>query len=616
VTDIMPSDFAGSDIPPDFNWLQPDYQPVLDARARRLTYIHEHPEILPALRAFYAEHPAAFISHWGWTRDPRGLTDRVVPFLLWPKQVECVEFISECWKAGKPGLIEKSRDSGITHVCVALAATLCLFHRGLVIGFGSRKEEYVDLKDSPKSIFAKLRDFVEQLPPEFVGPWERERYSPHMRCLFPQTGSTIVGEAGDNIGRGDRAALYFLDEAAWLENPESIEASLSATARCRIDVSTPCGMENPFARKRLSGRFAVFTAHWRNDPRRTPEWHAQKCIELDEATFAQEYGISYTASLENQLIKPAWIQAAIGAHLKLAIYPAGERVGAFDPADQGADRCAFAGRHGILCEFIESWRGVGSNPLESTLRAVDHCTRLGYRELVYDAVGLGAGVSGYAQVINGERGKAGRPALKFTPYSGGASPPEGELRQGIPNAERYANRKAHDWDALAKLLENTWRAVHLGEKVPVDEIVSLDPWMPELQDLVNELSQVTIKRTPAGRLLVDKYGDGARSPNLADALVMAFASHDRVALWEKLAGDGEQGLRLTREEREAFLAERERFRQEEAQRAKAAGVSSDDAQWAAGESAQAGPRPPAMRVTAVGDAPSGYGDMFATVGAA
>src|ERR1700728_2777291 len=241
VTDIMPSDFAGSDIPPDFNWLQPDYQPVLDARARRLTYIHEHPEILPALRAFYAEHPAAFISHWGWTRDPRALTDRVVPFLLWPKQVECVEFISECWKAGKPGLIEKSRDSGITHVCVALAATLCLFHRGLVIGFGSRKEEYVDLKDSPKSIFAKLRDFVEQLPPEFVGPWERERYSPHMRCLFPQTGSTIVGEAGDNIGRGDRLSGTRRSALSWTRQRSPRSMGFPIRRAWKTSLSSPHG---------------------------------------------------------------------------------------------------------------------------------------------------------------------------------------------------------------------------------------------------------------------------------------------------------------------------------------------------------------------------------------
>ncbi|SQD04315.1 putative phage gp33 TerL [Escherichia coli] len=40
--------------------------------------------------------------------------------------------------------------------------------------FGSRKEEYVDSTGDPKALFWKARKFVETLPVEFRGSWERE----------------------------------------------------------------------------------------------------------------------------------------------------------------------------------------------------------------------------------------------------------------------------------------------------------------------------------------------------------------------------------------------------------------------------------------------------------
>jgi hypothetical protein len=37
------------------------------------------------------------------------------------------------------------------------------FHPGAVIGFGSRKEEYVDDSSDPKSLFWKVRAFIDYL---------------------------------------------------------------------------------------------------------------------------------------------------------------------------------------------------------------------------------------------------------------------------------------------------------------------------------------------------------------------------------------------------------------------------------------------------------------------
>ena len=165
---------------------------------------------------------------------------------------------------------------GLSWLSVALACVLCITHDGLVIGFGSRKEEYVDKIGSPKSLFFKARMFLQLLPPELRGGYEQGVTDPHMRIRFPNTGSIVVGEAGDGIGRGDRASIYFVDEAAFLERPQLVESSLSQTTNCRLDISTPNGLANPFAEKVRSGKFDTFIFHWRDDPRKDDEWYRKQ----------------------------------------------------------------------------------------------------------------------------------------------------------------------------------------------------------------------------------------------------------------------------------------------------------------------------------------------------
>ena len=208
-----------------FDWKNPDYTAEFKRRAERLTWIRKHPGSLPHLRKYYKDHPANFISDWGVTQDPRNVElglPSLIPFVLFPKQVECVEWIIDRWKNRGPGLIEKSRDMGVSWLTVALACTLCLFYEGMGIGFGSRKEEYVDKIGAPKSLFYKARQFMSSLPVDFRGGWDKEKHAPHLRISFPETGSNISGESGDNIGRGDRTSIYFVDEAASLEHPEEV----------------------------------------------------------------------------------------------------------------------------------------------------------------------------------------------------------------------------------------------------------------------------------------------------------------------------------------------------------------------------------------------------------
>jgi len=183
---------------------------VYEKRMERLETIRADPAILGGLKEYYKTHPADFINDWGMTFDPRnaeiGLPS-TIPFTLFPRQREYVDWIYDRWQKREDGLTEKSRDMGVSWLCVAIAVWMWLFYPGTVIGFGSRKEEYVDKIGDPKALFWKVRQFIELLPREFRPKgWNGEKHAPHMRILNPENGSSIIGEAGDNIGRGNRTS--------------------------------------------------------------------------------------------------------------------------------------------------------------------------------------------------------------------------------------------------------------------------------------------------------------------------------------------------------------------------------------------------------------------------
>lgn len=532
---------------PDSFWRAPDYGAVLAARFERLRRIKARPELLPSLRLHYAQHPADFINDWGVTADPRGALlvpprPVLMPFVLFPRQRECAVWILERAAARSPGLVEKSRDCGLSWLAICLACTLCLFRANLTIGFGSAKEDKIDRSGDPDCLFWKGRTFLQHLPAEFRGGWDLGRHSAHLRLTFPATGSAIVGEAGDNIGRGGRQSITFLDEAAHLERPELIDASLASTTECRIDISSVNGMANSFAQRRHSGRIPVFTFHWRDDPRKDDAWYAKQRELLDPVTLAAEVDLDYRASQEGALIPSAWIQSAIGAHLKLGIKPSGLRVGALDCADQGGDRNAFCGRHGILVEALRSWSGRDRDLFDTACRAFALCDQHGYTSLEYDAIGVGAGIRGDARIINEQRQKAGKTQIYENPFCGSAAvvDPDAEVVEGRTNADFFSNAKSQAWWGLRTRFQAVHRAVADGKQLEdPDLIISLAPDLEELPQLAQELGQVTYSINAAGKVAVDKCPDGARSPNLADSVAIAFnpGTHASWAqTWVRLAG--------------------------------------------------------------------------------
>ena len=511
-----------------FDWKNPNYTDVWRQRAVLLSKINADPGLVPQLKAYYREHIDQFIDDWGMTEDPRNLERRlpvVMPFKLFPRQREWVQWVVESWRLSESGLSDKSRDMGLSWLAVSVAVSLCVLFDDVSIGFGSRKEEYVDKLGDPKSLFHKGRRFAINLPKQFRAGFTLQT-APHMRLMFPETRSVITGEAGDAIGRGDRKAIYFVDEAAHLERPLLIDASLAATTNCRIDLSSVNGMGNPFAEKRFkwAGTRKVFTFHWRDDPRKDDAWYEKQKANLDPVVVAQEVDLAYNASVEGIVIPAEWVQASIDLHIKLGIKPTGLRVGALDVADEGKDRNAFAVRHGVLLEHVESWKGEGSDLYATTERAFKLCDD---RDLVgfdYDGDGLGAGVRGDARKINEARAAKRDRQLKVNQFRGSAAVDKPlAIVKGTQrtNEDYFANLKAQSWFALRDRFRASWRASKGLDYDPAD-IICIDSAIPERVRLVAELSQPTFDLSKSGKVLIDKQPDGVPSPNLADSVMIAF----------------------------------------------------------------------------------------------
>jgi len=526
--------------PAPFDWKNPDYSAILRERIARVARIRANPQDVPALKLYYKDHISDFINEFCITSDPRAAAKGrpiFMPFVLFPRQREMCDWVVERWLRGEPGTIVKSRDCGASWLIVSISAALCLFYPDLTIGIGSAREDKIDRSGDPDSLFWKLRTQLRSLPVEFTGGFDEMRHSAHMRVWIPETGSSVTGEAGDQIGRGARKAIYFIDEAAHLDRPRLIDASLASTTDCRIDVSSVNGTGNSFATRALDGKIPRFNFLWTSDPRKDDAWYQQMCLTLDPITLNQEVNCDFNASTEGQLIPAIWVQAAIDAHLKLGIRVAGERFAALDVGDQGADKNAFAGRRGILLERICSWSGKNSDIFATTVKAFDLCDAGEYRSFYFDADGLGAGVLGDARRINEDRGKAGRPPITAKGFKGSAAvdSPAGELVPGRRNEDYFANLKAQSWWSLRRRFEATYHAIGGLRPFEPDELISISSECGELSSLVLELSQPTYHLNSVGRILIDKAPDGCRSPNLGDAAMICFSPITRyIALWTKL----------------------------------------------------------------------------------
>ena len=513
----------------------PDYAKITAERIERNTLINQMGlQELEVLKAHYRRAPWEFIEHFGTTLDSRSIAKgkpALVPFVLWPAQRKLIQWIHERWQGSEPGTIVKSRDVGASWCVMAYIGTMMVLHANFAAGVASATEVKLDRANDPDTLLYKLREFLRSLPDALRGGFDEAKHSSYMRVWIPETGGSCTGEAGDAAGRGSRKSFYAVDESAHFPRPRAIDAALAATTDCRIDLSSVCGTANSFYERAHNPNIPRTDIRWTDDPRKSPEWYEELCRTTDPLTVRQEYDCDWVASTPGQLIKPEHVYSAFGAREKLGLEAAGSKRAALDVSDQGRDFNALAIRHGIELVHLEQWTGKASNIYASTVKAFGICDEWGVRALDFDQDGLGAGVAGDADNINGQRRAGGRPELEVVAFrgSGAVFAPEESLITGSRNKDRYVNMKAQVYEALARRLELTHRVVQAkerGEPAPpyvADDLISFGADLPEKNRLIAELTQIATQYTPAGRLQINKQPDGAASPNLADAVAMCFS---------------------------------------------------------------------------------------------
>jgi phage terminase large subunit len=492
----------GVSVPEGFDWKNPDYAPIIEARMQWIGRLRDKPEDVLALRKFYADRPAEFISDFCWTFDPRNADlgkSTVIPFMLFPEQVDFIGWLYEKWRGRDNGLAEKSRDMGVTWLCAAFGVWMWTFHPGSVVGFGSRKEEYVDKIGDPKSIFWKVRFLVEYLPREFKPAGYSDKvHAPHMRVVNPETNSVILGEAGDNIGRGNRTSIYFLDEAAFIERPEAVEAALSQTTNCRIDCSTPNGAGNLFYRKRHGNKVDVFVFDWKDDPRKGPEWYEDQKRKLDPVTLAQEVDRDYEGSVGDAWFPGAAITEAMRRGPADVMPQGGLKVGV-DVARFGDDKSVITLRRGRVVLKFEKRGKIDVVQVASWVK--EELRPYGKPEqIAVDTIGIGAGVADI---------------LRSDGYFPDVQMGNGKVRKtvvDVNSAIRLDDGKNYNLRAAMARAVKEW--LEAGASLPND------------QDI--KAGMGAIKYSFKGGLLLleskdDMKGRGLKSPDEYDSLALTFA---------------------------------------------------------------------------------------------
>ena len=251
----------------------------------------------------------------------------------------------------------------------------------------------------------------------------------------------------------------------------------------------------------------------------------------DEDEFAHVYGGEPMQDDDGVIIKRSWIMAAIDAHKSLGFNGEGRKRLGFDIADSGADKCATVNTHGSVVLGADMWKAAEDELLKSCTKVYHKARELG-AEITYDSIGVGASAGAKFGEIN--TANPGGKRVQYAKFNAGGAvwrpdavyKPDA-LGKGTKNRDMFSNIKAQAWWLLADRFRNTYNAVRDGEQFGNDQLISLPSTLPHLELLIDELSTPRRNYDGNGKVKVESKQDlakrGIASPNLADAIVMAYA---------------------------------------------------------------------------------------------
>lgn len=260
----------------------------------------------------------------------------------------------------------------------------------------------------------------------------------------------------------------------------------------------------------------------------------ESCRERDYELYRHIWLGEPVAESELAFIKPVWVEAATGLFQKLNIKASGRKIVGFDVADEGEDKNAWVYAHGGEIEQLDTWEK--GDVITSAGRVYQAATNLGCRKIVYDSIGVGAGVKAQMRRI----AKNAR-AVGFN-AGGGVSKPDDEYSPGTgkSNRDMFYNVKAQAWWRVREKFHEAYRA-SCGEIHDIEKLISLRSDLKDMDYLAAELTRPQIEYSDTGKVMVESKRSmkkrGIPSPNMADALIMCYAptALDEISRFEALS---------------------------------------------------------------------------------
>ena len=288
-----------------------DYQDKLDTRLKIFDGCERSKEAQQyAYQLCYREENSAegckfFVNNFGFTFDPRPEhAPHHLPFITFPFQDRAIQWFLEHIEGGVDGLVEKSRDMGMSWIFIYVALYLWLFRDGTNVLLGSYKEVLVDDK-TIDSLFGKVV-YALNCMPKWMLPkgFKMSQHKTHMKLINPANGNVINGDTmNPDFGRGARKTVIFFDElGTWAYAREAWQSSSDSTS-CKIGNTTPKGYN--FVAMLKEDGIDTLTLHWKEHPLKNEEWYNYECARRTEEEVAQELDISYQRSREGR-VYPEW----------------------------------------------------------------------------------------------------------------------------------------------------------------------------------------------------------------------------------------------------------------------------------------------------------------------
>lgn len=255
-----------------------------------------------------AQDPVYFMKKYYWIQHP---TRGRMQFSLYLFQ----EKVLNIFQQNEYCIINKSRQLGISTLVAAYSLWMMLFGRDKNILVVATKQ------DTAKNLVTKVSFAYDHLPnwmKEFAGGTEFN----NKLSIKLNNGSQIKAvSAASDSGRSEAVSLLILDEAAFIDNIETIftaaQQTLATGGRC-IAISTPNGTGNwfhqEFTKAEVSeNKFTAIRLPWTVHPERSQTWRDEQDKILGKREAAQECDCDFSTSgatvIEPEILK--WYETLI-----------------------------------------------------------------------------------------------------------------------------------------------------------------------------------------------------------------------------------------------------------------------------------------------------------------